>query len=203
MVYWLQEDEMRFFGSLGIVVLFAAAILGAPRPTLGASHVLTPASYATTSGAAGGQPAANLAVRDQAGTQNDWNRYVEFMPANGAAYAGYRTYVAPAGVSPAALTGIQVQANFLGPGPSDQTWTWQIYSWSGAAWSPLGTNAGASWNGWTFLTFNATGALANYVHPTSRELRIRLIASNASDAADLDYEAITLTTSDGPATATA
>lgn len=193
---------MRFSGSVGVLFLLLAATLWAPRPTQGAALVLKPAGYVTTSGASGGQPVANLAVRDQAGAQNDWNKYVEFLPANGAGYAGYRTYQAPAGISPAAVTAIQVQANFLGPAPGDQTWSWQLYDWTSAAWAPLGTNAGASWAGWKLFTFGAPGAPAAYVHPTSRELRIRLFANNASDAADLDYEAITLTTSDGTATAT-
>ena len=121
---------MKFLASIGVILLLAAT-LGAPRVTLGASLVLKPTGYVTTSGVAGGQPVANLAIRDQSGTQNDWDKYVEFGPANGAGYAGYRTYLAPAGVTPGAISGIQVQANFLGPSPSEQTWTWQIYSWSG------------------------------------------------------------------------
>ena len=95
---------MRRIVSAGFVLILLMAAVWSVRPTAGATLPLKPASYATTSGAAGGQPVSALATRDQSGAQNDWNKYVEFGPANGAAYAGYRTYVAPAGTTPDSLT---------------------------------------------------------------------------------------------------
>ena len=63
------------------------------------------------------------------------------------------------------MTAIQVQANFLGPAPAEQTWTWRIYDWTSTSWVTLGTNSSASWSSWTLLTFSATGTLANWMIP--------------------------------------
>lgn len=166
-----------------------------------ATDTLLPTSYVTTSGGSGGQPVTNLHVQDQSGTQDDWDKYVEFTTPGTKKYAGYRTYTLPAGIDPASITGIQVTANYRGPEKSYQTWTWKIYNWSSASWVTLGDNATApSWV-WTVFTFNASGTFANYVKSDTRQIRIRLESNNTKDNALLDFEAVTVTHSSG-ATAT-
>jgi hypothetical protein len=192
---------IRYVG-VALIAALVLATLWNPAGSLAASVVITPSSYTTTSGNDGGQPVANLQVKDQSGSQNNWNKYVEFTTPGSATYAGYRSYTVPGGIAPATVTAIQVQANFLGPAPADQTWTWRIYDWTTSAWVTLGTNSGASWDAWTLLTFNATGTLVNYINSSTSEIRIRLVSNNTSDNADLDYEAVTLTTSASGATAT-
>lgn len=188
--------SIRWFGVAALIAMLVS-LFTAPTRTQAASVVLVPSSYTTTNGSDGGQPVANLQVKDQSGSQNNWNKYIEFLTPGSASYAGYRSYTVPNTVSPASVTAIQVQANFLGPAPSDQTWTWQIYNWSTSAWVTLGTNTGASWSSWKSLTFNASGSFSSYISG-SNEIRIGLISNNTSDDADLDYEAVTLTTIDGP-----
>ena len=186
--------------SLCTILALLSVLFGAPSRVLADSSTLLPVSYTTTSGADGGQPVTNLHVQDQSGSQNDWDKYVEFNTPT--AYAGYRSYTVPTAIATGNITAIQVKANFLGPAPANQTWTWSIYNWSTSAWVTLGTNVGASWSAWKLFTFNASGTLANYVKSDTREIRIRLQSNNAADDADLDYEAVLLTYTSGGATPT-
>lgn len=154
-----------------------------------ATTTLRPTAYTTTQGSSGGQPVTNLYTQDQSRIQNDWNKYVEFLTPN-VIYSGYRTYLLPTTISLAAITALQVKANFLGPTKSYQTWTWAIFNWSNNSWTNLGDNASApSWQ-WTLLSFNASGTLANYVNSTTRQIRVRVQSNSAIDDMDLDYEAI-------------
>jgi len=188
--------------SICTILALLAGSLAMPSPASAASSTLLPVSYTTTSGGSGGQPVANLTVQDQSGSQNDWNKYIEFTTPSTNTYAGYRTYTVPGSISASSITAIQVTANFLGPAPASQTWTWKIYNWNTSAWVTLGSNSGNSWSAWKLFTFNATGTMSNYVNG-SNQIRIRLQSSNTSDNADLDYEAVTLTyTSGSTATAT-
>ena len=189
----------KLFTLLAAISLLASLFLPLTS-VFAATDTLLPSAYVTTSGGSGGQPVANLHVQDQSGTQDDWNKYVEFTTPS-ANYAGYRKYTLPAGISPASITGIQVKANYRGPVKSTQTWSWKIYNWTTSAWVNLGDNAAAqSWK-WTLLTFNATGTFANYVKSDTREIRIRVQSNNAVDNALLDYEALVIT-SGGGSTAT-
>jgi N-terminal glycosyl-hydrolase-114-associated domain/Right handed beta helix region len=186
---------MRFLWTLALVVLLAACAALQPS-TLEPAAVttLSPVSYTTTSGTSGGQPVASLALQDQAGSQNDFNKYLEFTTPN-VTYAGYRSYTLPTSVDVSKLTALTLKANFLGPLVSDQTWTWKLYNWSTSSWVTLGNNTGASWSAWKAFSFNASGTLATYVS-SSRELRVRIESNNAADDADLDYEALVITTTD-------
>lgn len=185
----------KLFTLLAAISLFVSLFLPLAS-VFAATDTLLPTSYVTTSGGSGGQPVANLHVQDQSGTQDDWNKYVEFTTPS-ANYAGYRKYTLPAGISPASISGIQVKANYRGPVKSTQTWSWKIYNWTTSAWVNLGDNAAAqSWK-WTLLTFNATGTFANYVKSDTREIRIRVQSNNAVDNALLDYEALVITSSGG------
>lgn len=183
---------MRFLFLGALFVLLSACATTQPT-TLTSQGVttLSPTAYVTSSGASGGQSVANLAVQDQSGSQNDWNKYLEFNTPNTSRYIGYRRYTVPTSVTISSITGIQVKANFLGPAVTNQKWTWKLYNWSSSTWVTLGDNTGSSWSAWKSFTFSATGALANYVSST-REMRVRIESNNASDDADLDYEAVVL-----------
>jgi hypothetical protein len=190
----LQRSFMRLFWIGIVMILLSACATTRPQTTLStqATATFSPTSYTTTTGGSGGQPVANLSAQDQSGSQNDWNKYVEFTTPGTAKYAGYRTYTVPSSVTLSTINALQVKANFLGPTVTSQKWTWRIYNWSTASWVVLGDNTGASWSSWKAFTFNATGTLANYVS-SSRQIRIRIDSNNVADNADLDYEAVVIT----------
>lgn len=184
--------------SAGVLVVgaVAAVSMAVPQPAQAAPTVTTlvPGSLTTTAGGTGGQPVSAMDVRDQSGTANNWNNYVEFWGQGaGAAYAGYTGFTLPGSVAPSSITGLQVQVNYQGPATTTQTWTWSLYNWSTSSWVSVGTNAGApDWGAWTLLSFNAAGTLANYVSAAGA-MRLQLTSNNASDNADIDYEALVVT----------
>jgi len=182
----------KIFASMKITTSLLAVLAGLfvmPLSALAASNTLSPVSYTTTSGTSGGQPVSNLAVQDQSGTANDWDKYVEFI----GSYAGYRAYTLPGSITPSSITALQVKANYQGPAKSYQTWTWKIYNWSTSTWVTLGDNASApDWGAWTLFTFSASGTMSNYVSGTS-QIRIQVVSNNSADAMDLDYEAVVIT----------
>ena len=196
---------MRHIWLITLFALLLAACSQAPAPTAedpsvetaATSVTLLPASYTTTRGADGGQPVANLRAQDQSGTQNDWYSYVEFQTP-GERYFGYRSYTLD-GIDPASLTSLEVRANFLGPTQQAQPWRWRIYNWASRSWDWLGNNSGASWSGWTLLSFSAGGNLASYVSDAG-EIRVRTDSIDASDNADLNYEAVVVSYQDEPST---
>lgn len=183
--------------SLALVV----SALGA-RPAQAQSTVnVLAAGYATTSGGTGGQPVSNMHVRDQSGTQDNWNKYVEFITPS-TAYAGYRSYTLPATITPATISGLQVQANYRGSARAQQIWTWRLYDWSAAGWVVIGDNVGASRWRWSHLTFAASGNLARFVNAGTREVRVGWVSNNAVDNAQIDYEVLLVSILNGTATPT-
>lgn len=172
-----------------------------------AVNILVPQSYTTTAGSAGGQPVSAIGLLDSSGTGNSWNKYVEFGVSRSVPYAGYQSFQLPAAIAPSRITGLQVKVNYQGPNAATQAWTWRLYNWSTGSYVTVGSNAAApSWGAWTMLQFNASGLLASYVNPATREIRVQLTANNVADAADIDYEALVVTSNDtgavpGPAPA--
>jgi len=179
--------------SLGAAALTAAGLLTA-APASAGDDTLAPQSLATTAGSIGsGQTVANLAVRDQSGTQDGWNKYVEFI----GQYAGYRNYTLPSNVAPASVTGVAVSANYRGPAKAEQRWSWSLYDWTTSSWSFVGDNASApSWGSWKLLSFASPSSAASFVS-ASGAIRVRLTANNGTDAADIDFESVTVTSSSG------
>jgi len=165
---------------------------------------LHPGAYVTLQGTDGGQPASVLGVRDQSGTQNNWNKYVEFDTSAGASpsYMGYRTYTISTSIAPTSVQSLQVQANYLGGAAAYQRWTWHMYDWTTGNWVAIGDNSTAADWYWTLLTFNAGGTLAHYINAQG-EVRIDVEANNASDNADLDYEALLVNYASGLPASTA
>jgi hypothetical protein len=149
---------------------------------------LLPSSYVTTQGTSGGQAVStSIDLLDESGTENIWNKYVEFD----GLYAGYQVFTLPPSIVPSSVTNIQIQVNYQGPAISTQTWTWQIYDWVHAAYVSVGTNSGApDWGTWKLLTFSVPGTLSNYIRSSDGQVRIQLLSNNSADAADIDYEAV-------------
>ena len=175
----------------------AITVTGGTTPT---EVTLHPDSYTTTNGSDDGQPVSNLYVKDQSGNDNEWQRYVELKTSQ-TNYAGYRSYILPDYIETTDLATLQLQANFLGPAPVEQQWTWSIYNWTTSTWVTLGNNRGASWDGWKEFNYDAAGTLTDYVGGNNNnEIRIQLASNNAVDDADVDYEAIVVTVDNTPTT---
>lgn len=187
------RTSRRAFTALGTAALTAVALMTA-APASAADDTLAPQSLTTQAGSIGsGQTVANLVVKDQSGTQDGWNKYVEFS----GTYRGHRDYALPPGVDAGDVTGIAVTANYRGPAKSEQRWVWSLYDWADASWTVVGDNAGApSWGSWKMLNFAGPSVASDYVN-ASGGIRVRLHANNNTDAADIDFESVTVTSSSG------
>src|SRR5258708_2575572 len=184
----------RKFVFLAVVVFLCGLAVAQTTTTL------VETSYVTTAGNASSQPVAtSINLLDESGTSSTWSKYVEFNTNLNAVYAGYQLFTLPTSIAPSSVTGIQVQVNYRGPSTATQTWTWQLFNWTTNSYVTIGTNASApSWGAWMILNFNATGTLANYVRNSDGQIKVQLLSNNASDAADIDYEAVLVTYSSGP-----
>jgi hypothetical protein len=155
---------------------------------------------------------ASLAVADQSGTQDDASSYVRFDGGD-AAYAGYRTYTLPSDVDPTSITTMTVVANFRGPVEARNPWTWRIYDWTSATWVRVGDQdhcggdrgteqwpcddlRRAPWKYGRDNVITTSGeSLADFVDPTTREIRLELVARRAG-AAKLDAESLDVYSND-------
>lgn len=180
--------------SLSLAAMVGVGLIAVPA--VAADTALAPTSMTTTSGEVGdGQDVAPLATKDQSGKSNNWSKYVEFS----GRYDGYRGYTLPASVARADVAGITVAVNYRGPSSDNQTWTWSVYDWTAKQWRTAGTNADApDWGAWKNLTFSVNDD-AHRLVSAQGDVRVRLTSNNASDAADIDYEAVTVTTRGGAA----
>ena len=176
-------------GCAALTALAASAALAQPV-------ALFPTSYATTSGADGGQSVASLAKKDQSGKQDNWKKYLELQPGKADHYAGYRVYLAPAGS--AARGALRVLANLTAPESDTQRWAWSVFNWNRNAWDFLGDNAGAP--DWKWREYSLTAPLdaSNYVKSGTREILVQLASDNAADNADLDYESVVFDAATAP-----
>jgi hypothetical protein len=180
-------------------IFLMAGLTACGTSALAATNTLVPTSYTTTTGSSGGQAVAtSIAIQDLSGTTDTWAKYVEFGPNGSQKYDGYQSFTLPTSIAPANVTGIQVKVNYRGPSSSTQTWTWKIYNWANSSYTTLGTNAAApSWGNWTVLNFTLGGSLANYVRSSDGRIQIGLSSNNTADSADLDYEAVVVTSGTG------
>ena len=184
---------------LAPTVFVIAGLTACGASTQAATNTLVPTSYTTTSGTSGGQAVAtSIAIQDLSGSTDSWNKYVEFGPNGSQKYDGYQSFTLPTSIAPASVTGIQVKVNYRGPNSSTQTWTWKIYNWATSSYTTIGTNATApSWGNWTVLNFTVGGSLANYVRSSDGKIQIGVSSNNTADAADIDYEAVIVTSGGG------
>ena len=163
------------------------------------TQTLLASSYTTTKGDDGGQPVSNLHVQDQSGTQDNWNKYVEFDTDGG--YRGYRTYQLPTNINAQDINSLQVKVNYKGAQKSDQRWVWQIRDWSAGKWITLGDNASAQDWVWSEFTFDAPSPYPRFIN-SNGNIRIRLKTTSDYDNALLDYEAVIISTQDATPTPT-
>ena len=178
---------------LSILALsFLALMLLAPGSNTQAaatSRALAPAAVINLTGGAVGA-VARMAVKNQSGTADTPADYVTFTTP-GTIYKGYRRYILPAGIAPATITAIQVSVNYKGLAKASQAWTWSLYDFSAAKWVVVGSNATATANTWTLLTF-ATTSPKRFVS-SGREIRLLLQSNKNTGNAKLDYESIKVT----------
>lgn len=185
------------FITIGVVLCLLLLLAGPTRSVSAigeesvAAKTLKPISIVSTKGSTTGA-VTRLHVKDQTGAADNPLKYVLFKTPS-VVYQGYRTYQIPTTVSAGTVTNIKVKINYKGPAKATQVWSWYLFDWVKNAWVKVGDNAGATANVWKLLQFNVTVNPTQYINNLTRQLRLRLVSSNAGGDAKLDYEAIIVT----------
>ena len=191
-----MRSKTIWLSIVGILLITLSVLVGVTIARADNVTLLADA-YVTTTGSDGSQPVTNLHVQDQSGTQDNWNKYVEF-DTNSNGYRGYRTYTLPGSIAPADITAMQVKVNYKGPVKADQRWVWQLRDWDAGAWVTIGDNAAAADWRWTEFTFDVPAPYDRFVRDGDGQIRVRLKTTSDYDNALLDYEAVAVTYRTGP-----
>jgi hypothetical protein len=157
--------------------------------------VLFPKALVTQSGTASPVPLSALSVKDQRGSQDNWNRYVELYGSS-SQYKGVFTFDVSS-LNAESVSSFSLDVNFKGPKMWYQRWTFEFFVPASNQWVLAGNNEDANNWVWTELSFPSTTRFSSLVSGGS--VQLRLTSSGANDDCDLDYLAIT-TSESGAAT---
>lgn len=195
--------EERCRGSLGSasqVVESTASPVVQAVPAVGARSLVYPSQLTLGRGKVSAQPLSVLAVQDQTGSADTWERYLEFTP-EAAGLSATFTFTLPASVDVARLGGLTLLGSFKGQLQAAQDWRFELYDPAQARWLPLGDNRGVQSWVWSALSFSADaqGAPVGRFVSAERQIRVRMQTLSGVDACNLDYLALALAPDGGGA----
>ncbi len=125
------------------------------------SHALTPYQMRTRRGSESDQGLDALASKDQSGTQDKWDDYIEFYPGD-KGYAGQFYLRLPKEVKTGDIVRLKVVTNYRGERKKYQRWIWKIYDFKASRWQIIGDNSRApNWH-WKSFTFPVNGTPSHY-----------------------------------------
>ncbi len=153
--------------------------------TSGTVTTMAPSAIQVKRGTVSKQSLSVLAKKEQSGTADDWNTYLEFAPASTGSAAVF-TFTVPSTVNVSSITSIKVLTNYKGPGLSTQQWSFLLYDYAAGKWVSVGTNSLAGTWTWTSFDLTATGILSRFIS-TTKKVSLRYETSTAVDSSDIDY----------------
>jgi hypothetical protein len=134
-----------------------------------------------------GQSITTLATKDLTGTQDVWDKYVEFSP-NASA-----TCTFSAGTT--APSTLAIQTNYRGPKKSAMVVRFSAWDFAANTWVLVGDNAFAGDWVWSAASLPLPAPIGRFVSPTG-EIRIRYASPSTYDASQLD-QLVLVASSDG------
>ncbi|MEN8220518.1 MAG: endo alpha-1,4 polygalactosaminidase [Pseudomonadota bacterium] len=158
------------------------------------SNTLYPIKLKSQKGSHSDQSLDVLAQLDQAGSDNDWDTYIEFSPTN--KYVGFFSFRLPSQTNAADLITLTLHVNYLGPTKADQRWAWHLRNFCTKKWVLVGDNKNASDWLWTQMNFEIDDPSC-YADGNGK-LKLRYYTKSNDDSSDLDYLALSYTTDDTP-----
>lgn len=162
---------------LKAILLIISVIIGA---CVGQDNFY-PNGLVTQSGSSSDVSLTALATNDQSGSQDNWNKYVEFYGST-EKYQGVFSF--PVDVhcnSPYSLN-----MNFRGPAKTEQWWVFEWYIPSSNSYVLAGNNSEAKDWAWTSLSFEGTVAFSTLVSSTN-VVKLRMSSLTVTDDCDLDF----------------
>lgn len=171
------------------------ALFGTLSVCSGAS--IYPKSLTTQRGSVSNIPVSALQVKDQSGSQDSWEKYVEFYGSE-QAYTGVFTFDASS-IDASKVSAYGLNVNYKGPKKNQQEWRFEYFQPATNTWVAAGDNAAADNWKWSSLSFNGNGAFSSLVSAVG-QVQIRFSSKTAADNCDLDFLELTYTTSAAPST---
>jgi hypothetical protein len=132
-----------------------------------------------------GQSATTLARRELTGTQDVWEKYVEFDPGSEASCSF--------NVSATGLSGLAARVNYRGPRKTTMRWVFEAFDATTSAWVYVGDNAFAGDWVWTARDLALPAPVSRFV--SGGKVRVRYRAVGTADASLLDEWVLVVTTS--------
>ncbi|NBQ52016.1 MAG: hypothetical protein EBU49_00325, partial [Proteobacteria bacterium] len=157
---------------------------------------LAPVSIQVKRGSVSKQSLSVLTKKEQSGTADDWNTYLEFTPASSGSAAVF-TFALPSTINASTITSLKVSTNFKGPGLSTQQWSFLLYDNTAAKWVSIGNNSLAGNWTWTSFDLAGTGIMSRFVNAT-KKISLRYETSTAVDSSDIDYLVINVESGASP-----
>lgn len=134
-----------------------------------------------------------LGSEDLTASQDDWDNYIEFAPANNSNYTGVFTFQLPADISPADVTSLVVETNYMGPDRDSQRWQWRIRDVEKKRFVLLGDNSEARDWYWTSMSWTIN---SNACIDAEGRIKIKFRSNNAYDVCNIDYLVVRVQLSD-------
>jgi hypothetical protein len=160
-----------------------------------------PKSLQTQSGTTSTTALSALNTQDQSGSQDNWNKYVEFY-GHQSAYKGVFSFDV-SGIDASSVSTYTMDVSWRGPQHSTQVWEFEYFVPASNSWVLAGDNTDAANWAWSELSFCNTEAFADLV--SGGVIKVRYSSATVADDSDIDYLAITVTAgsaSTGSATST-
>ncbi|MFZ4713458.1 MAG: endo alpha-1,4 polygalactosaminidase [Bacteriovoracaceae bacterium] len=149
-----------------------------------------PASFSGTNGSVSTVPISALSIQDQSGSQNDWDKYLEFSPGN--VSSTIFNFNLPSSINTADIISYKVNTNYLGQAKEFQLWSFKLKNQVSALYTTLGSTKSAIGWQWSPMSFTLN-ADKSYVS-SGRIINLEYSSNNSYDASDLDFLSITVTT---------
>ncbi len=157
-----------------ILSLFGVGLLASTSEAAGADRL-----FPREGRIGSGQSVAALAARDQSGRDDDWDRYVEFIPSD----TLHRSVLllTPQGQGADRL---DIDLNYRGPDAGENRWRLLVRDWEAGQWVKVFDNVDvADWE-WTPSTVSLDDP-ARFLDGNG-QVRLRYVSSNARDVSQLD-----------------
>ena len=161
--------------------LAAALLIFSLALTLCSGASVFPSSLSTQKGTVSSTPISALRVKDQSGSQDTWNNYVEFYGSS-TAYQGTFTFDVS---SVGSVSSYALNVNFKGPKVSVQKWQFEWLVPATNTWIIAGDNAAAASWVWSSLAFPGVPAFSTLVN--QGKVQLRFSSLTAGDDCDLDF----------------
>lgn len=153
--------------------------------------LLYPSNLITKQGSATSQHLEVLAVKDQQGSSDNPQSYIE-LDANQTGYSGTFRFNLPAAPG-STVQGLVFQANYRGPAKSLQAWEFQLLNVKTGKWVPIADNGGVTDGVWSDII--ATPANPAQFINAKNQINLRYVGRNGGSKSELDFLAIDIKSS--------